>query len=80
MICELGRIRDVEGHQPRCNPHQERAMPIVEACINYQISDIACWQLMLAALCRQLEQETVWDVANRVLDRYMPLNATNPAR
>jgi len=54
-------------------------MPIWEAFSNYPISDVACWQLMLVALFAWSEQETVWDVANRVVDRYLHLNALNPA-
>lgn len=37
--------------------------------------DLNCWQLMLPALFGVSEQETVWDIANRIVDRYLHVNA-----
>jgi hypothetical protein len=38
----------------------------------HQQVDVFCWQLALLMLSRAFERETLWDVSNRVFDRYFP--------
>lgn len=38
----------------------------------HQQVDVFCWQLALLMLSSAFERETLWDVSNRVFDRYFP--------
>jgi hypothetical protein len=46
-------------------------MLIPELFSGPQKIDLDCWQIMPPALFGVLDQETVWDLANRVVDGYL---------
>ncbi len=56
-------------------PPEESSMLMLELFSANQKIDLNCWQLMLPALFGVSEQETVWDIANRIVDRYSHVNA-----
>jgi hypothetical protein len=47
-------------------------MLIQEVSNTHQQVDVFCWQLALLMLSTAFERETLWDVSNRVFDRYFP--------
>jgi hypothetical protein len=48
-------------------------MLIQELTNKHQSVDLLCWQLALLMLSSAFERETVWDVTNRIFDRYLCL-------
>jgi hypothetical protein len=47
-------------------------MLIHELSNTHQQVDVFCWQLALLMLSSAFERETLWDLSNRVFDRYFP--------
>ena len=47
-------------------------MLIHELSNTHRQVDVFCWQLALLMLSSAFERETLWDVSNRVFDRYFP--------
>jgi hypothetical protein len=46
---------------------------IQELSNKHQQVDAFCWQLVLLVLPSAFERETIWDVTNRIFDRYLCL-------
>jgi hypothetical protein len=70
----MATIALVESTRPRSySPPEECAVLIQELSNKHQQVDVFCWQLVLLAFSSAFERETVWDVTNRIFDRYLRL-------